>query len=200
MISKTKNVLLTLFATLFMVGCQNSDTDAQSTSTDDPNKVVITEYSDYQCPACGYFHPIVEKLRQEMGDNVEINLRFFPLNSHRYAALAARAAQSARNQDKFHEMHSLLFENQKQWSTSSNPAMAIVNYAREIGLDINQFTDDLNAAETQETVMTQKEEGADMGVSSTPTFFIDGEEVDPLPKNYEEFKTLVEKRLQEKQG
>src|SRR5690625_3252499 len=127
-------------------------------------------------------------------------MRFYALYSQRNGTLATGDTQSARNQDKFHEMHSLLFENQKQWSTSSNPAMAIVNYAREIGLDINQFTDDLNAAETQETVMEQKEEGADMGVSSTPTFFIDGEEVDPLPKNYEEFKTLVEKRLQEKQG
>lgn len=200
MIFKSNNVLLALFATLFMVSCQNSDTEAQSGDSDDPDKVVITEYSDYQCPACAYFHPIVEKLKENMSDEVQVELRYFPLNSHRYAALAARAAQAAKNQDKFHEMHSMLFENQDRWSKSSNPATEIVNYAREIGLDMDQFTNDLNAGETQEIVMEQKQEGADMGVSSTPTFYIDGEEVDPLPKTYEEFEALVQKRLEEKQG
>lgn len=197
---KSNNILLALLATLFMVSCQNSDTEAQSMNSDDPNKVIITEYSDYQCPACAYFHPIIEKLKQNMGDTVEVKLRFFPLNSHRYAALAARAAQAARNQGKFHEMHSMLFENQERWSTSSNPAMEFVNYGREIGLDMDQFTDDLNSGETQETVMAQREEGADRGVNSTPTFFIDGEKVDTLPKTYEEFEALVQKRLEEKQG
>lgn len=196
---KKKNLFLGLLATLFMVGCQNSDTEAQSQSVDS-DKVIITEYSDYQCPACAYFHPIVEKLKQNMGDEVEVRLRFYPLNSHRYAALAARAAQAAKNQDKFYEMHALLFENQEEWSRSSNPAMAIVDYARKIGLDMDQFTNDLNAGETQEIVMEQKEEGADMGVNSTPTFFIDGEEVDPLPKSYEEFEALVQKHLEQKQG
>lgn len=198
MMFKSKNILLTLLATFFMVSCQNSDTEAQSMTSDDPDKVVLTEYSDYQCPACAYFHPIVEKLKQNMGDKLQVNLRFFPLSSHRYAALAARAAQAAKNQGKFHEMHSMLFENQEQWSTSSNPAMEIVNYAREIGLDMDQFTEDLNSAETQETVMAQKEEGEDRGVNSTPTFFIDGEKVEPLPKTYEEFEALIQQRLEEK--
>lgn len=200
MILKSKNILLTLLAAFFMVSCQNSDSDAQSMTSDDPNQVVITEYSDYQCPACAYFHPIVEKLKENMGDQLQVNLRFFPLSSHRYAALAARAVQAAKNQDKFYEMHSMIFENQERWSTSSNPAMEFVKYAREIGLNMDQFTDDLNAAETQETVMAQKEEGEDRGVNSTPTFFIDGEEVDPLPKTYEEFEALVQQRLEEKQG
>lgn len=135
-----------------------------------------------------------------MGEQLRVNLRYFPLSSHRYAALAARAAQAAKNQDRFHEMHSMIFENQERWSTSSNPAMDFVNYAREIGLDMEQFTDDLNAAETQETVMAQKEEGEDRGVNSTPTFFIEGEMVEPLPKTYEEFEALVQKRLEEKKG
>lgn len=200
MILKSKNILLTLLAAIFMVSCQNSDTEAQSMDSEDPNQVVITEFSDYQCPACAYFHPIIEKLKQNMGDQVQVNLRYFPLSSHRYAALAARAAQAAKNQDKFYEMHSMIFENQERWSTSSNPAMEFVRYAREIGLDMDQFTNDLNAAETQEAVMTQKAEGEELGVNSTPTFFIEGEMVEPLPKTYEEFEALVQKRLEEKKG
>jgi protein-disulfide isomerase len=197
-----KNLFVALLGTLFMVGCQSSDTDAQSANAadDNPNKVVLTEYSDYQCPACAYYHPIVEKIKNEMGDKVEVQLRFFPLNGHRYSALAARAAQAAKNQDKFHEMHALLFENQKQWSQASNPVTAIVDFARQLELDVNQFTEDLNAGETQQTVMQQKEEGTDMGVNATPTFYLDGEEVDPLPKTYEEFKKLIDQQLAKKQG
>ncbi|WP_185958180.1 DsbA family protein [Fodinibius sediminis] len=187
-------------ATLFLISCQNSDTEAQSSASADSDKLIITEYSDYQCPACGYFHPIVERLKQNMGDDIEFRMRYFPLNSHRYAALAARAAEAARNQGKFYEMHSMLFENQEQWSRSSNPAMAIVNYAREIGLDMNQFTDELNAAETQEAVMQQRQEGVSKGVNSTPTFFIEGEKVDPLPKSYEEFEAIIQKHLEQQQG
>lgn len=191
---------IVILATLFMVSCQSSDTDAQSADAgaDDSNKVVLTEYSDYQCPACAYYHPVVEKIKNEMSDKVEVRLRFFPLNGHRYSALAARAAQAAKNQGKFHEMHALLFENQQQWSQASNPVTAIVNFARTLELDLNQFTEDLNAGETQKTVMEQKQEGADMGVNSTPSFYLDGEEVEPLPKTYEEFKALIEKHLAEK--
>lgn len=195
-----KDFFIVILVTLFMVSCQSSDTDAQSSDagTDNPDKVVLTEYSDYQCPACAYYHPIVEKIKNEMSDQVEVRLRFFPLNGHRYSALAARAAQAAKNQGKFYEMHALLFENQQQWSQASNPVTAIVNFARTLELDLNQFTEDLNAGETQKTVMEQKQQGADRGVNSTPTFYLDGEEVDPLPKTYEEFKALIEKQLAEK--
>ncbi|MDX1671993.1 MAG: thioredoxin domain-containing protein, partial [Balneolaceae bacterium] len=62
-----------------------------SQTTDDEAKVVLVEYSDYQCPACGYFHPILESLKKEYGDDLKVIQRHFPLNQHQYAALAARA-------------------------------------------------------------------------------------------------------------
>lgn len=197
-----KNMLFGLLSALFLVGCQNSDTEAQSQNSDSDvaNKVTIVEYSDYQCPACAYFHPMVDKLKQNFGDSVEVQLRYFPLNSHQYAALAARAAEAAKKQGKFYEMHSLLFENQQEWSQSGNATTSIINYAREIGLDMDQFSDDLNSGETQKVVMEQKQEGADRGVNSTPTFYIEGEEVDPMPRTYEEFAELVRTELEEKQN
>ena len=198
MFMKNKSFLVGLIAALFLVGCQNSDTEAQSSQSAETDKVVLTEYSDYQCPACAYFHPIVQKIKENMGDKVKVNLRYFPLNSHRYAALAARAAQAAKNQDKFLEMHNMLFERQTQWSSAGNPTTAIVGFAREIGLDMNKFTDDLNAGETQKTVMQQRQEGIDKGVNSTPTFFIDGQKIEPLPKTYEEFEAVIQKHLENK--
>ncbi|HLR24321.1 MAG TPA: thioredoxin domain-containing protein [Fodinibius sp.] len=198
MLLRTKTFIVGLAAAFVFVGCQNSDTEAQSSQSEQTDKLVITEYSDYQCPACAYFHPFVEKIKKTMGDKVTFNLRYFPLQSHRYSALAARAAQAAKNQGKFIEMHNLLFEQQQQWVSSSNPATAIVNFARRLDLDLNQFTEELNAAETQEIVMEQRQEGIDKGVNSTPTFFIEGEKLDPLPKTYEEFKKAIEKHLNEK--
>ncbi len=186
-------VSLLLITTMVLgMGVGNTST-AQDDSNNEP--LTIVEYSDYQCPACGYFHPIVEKLKEKYGDQIEFEMKYFPLNSHQYAALAARAAQSAKNQGKFYEMHSLLFENQDRWSSSGSPSSIFVNYARELELDINQFKDDLNAAETQKVVMEQREEGRAAGVNATPTFFIEGEKVDPLPRNFQQFDQLIQQHL-----
>lgn len=160
-------------------------------------KVVLTEYSDFQCPACGYFYPIVTKLKQEYGNDLKVNYRYFPLNSHQFAALAARAAEAARNQGKFKEMHDLLFANQRYWSSTGNPQSIFVNYAEEIGLDVGQFKNELNSTETQQAVMEQKKEGQQRGVNSTPTFFVNGEQIEPLPRSYEAFKAIIDSYMQE---
>jgi len=200
MFKKVKNIFIGITLTFMFVGCQNSDTNVQAQSPDSAQKeakVVLTEYSDFQCPACGYFFPMVEKLKKEYGDKLEVNYHHFPLNSHQYAMLAARAAESARNQGEFEAMHDLLFENQRQWSSSGNPEPTFVNYAKRIGLDINQFKEDLNSADTQRSVIEEKKAGQERGVNSTPTFYINDEEVVSLPQTYEQFKALVNVYMQE---
>ncbi|MFH5831462.1 DsbA family protein [Halalkalibaculum sp. DA384] len=167
---------------------QESDSEAD---------IVLTEYSDYQCPACAYYHPVVEKLKEEFGDKLKVEYRYFPLNSHQFAALAARAAEAAGNQGQFKAMHDMLFENQDNWSSSGNPQSIFIGYAKELGLDVQQFQSDLNAAETQKKVMEQKQEGVNMGVNSTPTFFINGIKVQQLPRSYDQFKSLLESQMSE---
>ncbi|MDZ7681378.1 MAG: thioredoxin domain-containing protein [Fodinibius sp.] len=196
-----KNVISTfaLFVVLMLSGAVDQTAVAQNSAEQKPS-ITIVEYSDYQCPACGYFHPIIKKIKEKYGDQVQLELKFFPLNSHRYAALAARAAQAAKNQGKFREMHNMLYEHQKQWSESGNPAPKFVNYAREIGLDIEQFKNELNARETQQAVMQQKKEGQQQGVRATPTFIIEGDQIGSLPKNFNEFDQLVQQYLNEKKA
>lgn len=167
---------------------------AQETSSE--NQVTLTEYSDYQCPACAAYHPLVEKLKEDFGNQLEVEYRYFPLNSHQFAFLAARAAEAAKNQDKFHEMHNMLFNNQQRWSSSGNPQALFINYAREIGLDVEQFKSELNDAETQRSVVEEKKKGQDLGVNATPTFFINGQKVEQSPRSYEEFKALVQSKLE----
>lgn len=188
------------FFSLFLISCgsqQNEATAQQQSESASTAKVTLIEYSDYQCPACAYYHPIVDSLKQEYGEDLDVVYKYFPLNSHQYSALAARAAEAARNQGKFLEMHNLLFENQRQWSTSNNPISAIINYARELNLDMDKFTDELNATETQQIVMEEKQEGIKLGVNSTPTFYINGEKVEQNPNTYDAFKALVDEYMSE---
>ncbi len=190
-----KNMIFGLFGAIILMGCQNSDTKGQSQTSEASQseaKVVMTEYSDFQCPACAHYFPMVKKLKQAYGEKLKVEYRHFPLNSHQYAMLAARAAEAARNQGKFREMRGMLFEKQKQWSDSGNPQPMFVNYAKNLGLDTDQFQDDLNSAETQQAVMKQKNEGIERGVNSTPSFYINGEAVPTLPRNYDQFKALVD--------
>lgn len=196
-----KKLTATLFAAALLVMSMGvlSITTAQSSSDDDVS-ITITEYSDYQCPACAYFHPMVKKLKEQFGDQINLELKYYPLNSHPFAALAARAAESAKNQGKFLEMHNKLFENQNQWSKSGNPTPIFVNYARDIGLDVEQFKEDLNSGETQRAVMEQKQTGMNMGVNSTPTFIIEGQQLNPLPRTYAQFEQVVEQYLNEKKS
>lgn len=188
-------ILASVAAIVIGVGGISATAQAQS----DNGTVTVTEYSDYQCPACAYFHPIVEGLKDQFGDQIKVKLRHFPLDNHQFAALAARAAEAADNQGKFDEMHNLIFENQDRWSNTSDPTSIFVNYARDIGLDIEQFREDLNDAETQQIVMEQKEEGVDHGVNATPTFFIEGEKLEDLPRTYEEFEQVIQEYINRNQ-
>ncbi len=197
---KQTRTLFAIFAAFLLIGCQNSETDlhAQTTEAGDSEpEIVLVEYSDFQCPTCAYFYPIVEKLKEHYGDKLVVKYRYFPLNSHRYSMLAARAAEAAKNQGKFAEMQKLLFTNQDVWASSSNPQKIFIGYAKQIGLNMQQFKEDLNSAETQQTVMEQKKEGLAHGVRGTPSFIINGEMMVSLPRNYKEFKALLDIYLAE---
>ncbi|MEK7508222.1 MAG: thioredoxin domain-containing protein, partial [Patescibacteria group bacterium] len=79
--------------------------------------VTLVEYSDFQCPACGSYYPIVKRIMAEFGDRINLTYRHFPLRRiHESADLAARASEAAGNQGKFWEMHDMLFENQARWT------------------------------------------------------------------------------------
>jgi protein-disulfide isomerase len=187
---KISNLLKLTVLSLFMLSCASSDNEVSAQDSTSA-EVVLTEYSDYQCPACAYFHPIVNKLEQEFGDRLHVEYRYFPLNGHQFGALSARAVQAARNQGKFKEMHDLLFENQQHWVSSGNPQPIFVNYAQQLGLDVEQFREDLNSAETQRIVMEDKQQGQAEGVNATPTFFINGDKLAQNPPTYEQFRALI---------
>lgn len=166
---------------------------AQQKDSAEP-KVEIVKYSDFQCPACKYFVSIEEKLKEEYGDKVKITYKHFPLNMHEFAQLAARASEAAKAQGKFQEMHDLIFEGQEQWARGNAEGM-FIGYAKKLDLNMDQFKEDLNSASTQNIVMKDKQQGLDLSVNSTPTFFINGAKLENNPRTYGGFKAIIESQM-----
>jgi Na+/H+ antiporter NhaA len=131
--------------------------------------VTVVEYGDFECPYCGQAEPVVRELLSDFTD-VRYVWRHLPLNDvHPHAQQAAQAAEAAAKQGAFWEMHDLLLRNQDRLEFED-----LIGYAEQLGLDVEQFTDDLRhnvgAAQIAEDV-----DSAELsGVSGTPTFFING--------------------------
>ncbi len=155
--------------------------------------VTIIEYSDFQCPACALYYPIVEKVLNESTTTVRFVYRHFPLYPlpHKNAFLASQASEAAGIQGKFWEMYQLLFENQKSWENLPNPESAFEGYAERIGLNSEAFKKDMVSDAVKNRVQTDRDEAISLGVNSTPTFFINGRAV-INPQGYEAFIQLIE--------
>src|SRR5205823_1984719 len=110
-----------------------SKRDHAQGSADAP--VTLLEYGDYQCPYCGEAHPVVKRLQKALGKRLRFVFRNFPLTeAHPYALIAAEAAEAAALQEKFWEMHDLIYENQPDLEPDILPV-----WAEEVGLDLPKF-------------------------------------------------------------
>jgi len=137
--------------------------------------VVLEEYGDYQCPPCGLLYPVLKDIEHEYGKQLQIVFHHFPLTKiHKNAMNAARAAEAARNQGKFWEMHDRLYRNQNAWKDLDDPRPMFVKYARELGLNADRFTRDLDSPEVEQRIAADMQKGTSIGITGTPTLLIDG--------------------------
>lgn len=170
-------------------------TESDVTRGNKKAKVVLIEYSDFQCPACAYYHSLVKQLTDKYKDRMLFAYRFFPLRQiHKNAVSSSQAAYAAHLQGKFWEMHDLLFENQTDWSDSGNAKDIFESFAKELGLNEEKFKQDMDSSETVRIINSQYSVGAQAGVNSTPTFFLNGELIQN-PQSYEDFKKLIQAKL-----
>jgi protein-disulfide isomerase len=154
--------------------------------------VTLVEYSDLQCPACKRYYPILKQIQLEMGSEVTVIYRHFPLVTiHQNARIAAQATEAASRQGKFWEMHDKLFEGQESWAEDRNPELIFEQYAKDLSLNVEQFKADLNSSEVRQRVERDIQDGNSAGINSTPTFYINGKSVSN-PRNYEDFRALIE--------
>ncbi len=150
-------------------------------------EVTIQVFSDFQCPYCKLFAPSVHEIESKGVEGLRTKVEFknFPLGFHPFAQLAAQAAVAAGEQGKFWEMHDLLFANQ---TALGRPDLLAA--ARKLGLDFDRFQKDLDSERTKQAIERDKAEGAKLGVSGTPTFFVDGKEYSGT-RSYEQLKDLI---------
>jgi protein-disulfide isomerase len=139
-------------------------------------RVTIVEYGDYECPYCRAAQPIVQELRTLLGDDLRYVFRHFPLTRvHPNAERAAEAAEAAGAQDRYFEMHALLFERQDALGSDN-----LQRYAQELGLDTSRFGDELASHAHVPRIRDDFRSGRASGVGGTPTFFIDDARYDGL--------------------
>ena len=138
--------------------------------------VILVEFLDFECEACGAAFPFVESLREQYAGEVTFVARYFPIPSHKNALNAAIAAEAAARQGKFEEMYVKLFETQIQWAEQQeSKADVFRQYAEDIGLDLEQYDADVADPTTEERVLSDQADGTALGVSGTPTIFLNGE-------------------------
>ena len=153
-------------------------------------KVTLVEYSDFQCPACGYYHPIIEEVFAKNTNELAFTYRHFPLPQHKNAPAAAYATEAAGAQGKFWEMHQMIFDNQVEWSESYTAEAIFEGYATELKLDMANYKATRDSQATKDNVAHDIETGKASGVTSTPSFYINGKKI-VNPKSSAELKALI---------
>jgi len=167
--------LLFLAASLLCVGCSSATTVSNRTPKGNPNAaVVVEEYADIQCPACRAAHEgITKQLIQTYGDRIRFDFMHFPLRSiHRYALEAAEASECAADQGKFWEFVDTAYKNQRELNSDVLP-----EWARQVGVNVPQFEQCIKSHARRNTVLADYTRGRERDVGGTPTFFVNGKQV-----------------------
>ena len=156
-------------------------------------RVVVVEFTDFECPYCAQAAQTVHRLKQEYGSRIRLVVRQFPLSIHPDARAAAQAALAAHDQGKFWEYHDLLFGHQQALG-----ADALVGYARQLGMNVDAFRAASSGSSTAQRVADDMKLGESVEVQGTPTMFIDKKRVDD-PLDYDKVSHAIDKALGAKQ-
>ncbi|MDP3920329.1 MAG: thioredoxin domain-containing protein [Candidatus Omnitrophota bacterium] len=135
----------------------------------------MLEFSDFQCPACRAAQPTVKEAVRLYGNDMRVDFRHYPLSGHKWSALAHQSAECAAKQYRFWGYHDRLFDDQALWSKSDDPTAIFLGYAKAMGLDLEGFAQCLADETVRDSILEEKAQGNDLKVSSTPTFFVNGE-------------------------
>ncbi len=144
-------------------------------------KVTLLEYGDYQCQFCAQYYPTVKQVQAKYNDQIKFQFRNLPLtNLHQNAFAASRAAEAADLQGKFWEMHDALYEpaNWQVWSSSNDPTPLFATYAKQLGLNTEQYKKDFASSKVNNRINADLAEGTKLGLTGTPSFFINGKKTE----------------------
>ncbi len=154
--------------------------------------VVLVEYLDIQCPACRAIHPVVAQLEEDFANDLLVVRRHLPLtNIHPNAFAAARVAEAADRQGRFTDAVDIMFENQDEWESVSDPQSLFESYMTQLGLDIDQLRSDLNDPALDARINRDLAAAGALGATSTPSFFLNGNQISN-PGTLEAFTPLIQ--------
>ncbi|MBT4209534.1 MAG: thioredoxin domain-containing protein [Candidatus Komeilibacteria bacterium] len=194
-------IIILVALTLIIINIANPNTQGSTVITDkewykgnSEAQVTLIEYSDFQCPACATYYQMINKIADDMGDDVQVVFRHYPLSSHPQAELAARAAEAAGQQDAFWQMHDKLFVHQNTWSNQSDAKDIFIGYAEELSLDIARFKSDIDNNDIKDAVKDDKRSGNQALVEGTPTLFLNGQKINN-PRSYDKLRQAINDEL-----
>lgn len=162
--------------------------------------VTIEEFADFQCGACAQVHPTMKELQGLYGSRIRFVFRNFPLQipAHDKAYEAAVAAEAAGMQDrtKFWAMQDQLFTNQQTWTTNPNYLILWAEYADKIGLNVEQFKNDMAGRDAKARVDADLQRGRGLNVSSTPTVLVNGKSIPLDSINISNLRQVIDTEIQ----
>lgn len=196
--------IVIVFVGIFVLTGNKSDSGSKSsnksaltqhTAGKGTSGVTIVEYGDFQCPFCGDYHPTIKQVQAKYGDQIKFQFRHFPLTSvHKNAFAASRAAEAAALQNKFWEMHDLLYETQSQWSASSDPTTYFNQFAGQLGLNVTTFKKDYGSTQVNDAINADMAKGTELKITGTPTFFVNDKQTQ-ISNTFESFQKVIDEAI-----
>lgn len=167
----------------------NIDTTGSPFKGPEKAPVVVTVFSDFQCPYCAKVPPLLDQVLKQYPKDVKVVHKNFPLKSHQFALPAAIAAMAAHRQGKFWEMHDKIFENYSVLSDDK-----FTELAKALGLNMDKFSQDSKDPKLQQEIQAELQSGLKAEVRGTPSIFVNGRRV--TAGGLEGMKALIETELQ----
>ena len=161
--------------------------------------VTLEEFGDFQCPPCGMISGPLLEIEKDYGPKLRVIFRNFPFPNHQHALEAAHAAEAAGLQGRYWEMHDLLYKEQATWSKAPDVNQLFVSYARILGLEMDRFETDIAGPTVKARVTADQERGKSLGVTATPSIFINNQGVPPKSLNPTALRAAIDEALKEKE-
>ncbi len=153
-------------------------------------RVKIVEFIDFQCPACAYGVKFLKSFFDQHPQDIYLQVRYFPLtNMHHHAMISALYSECAARQGKFWALDDLMIPQQAQWAQLINPEPVFQSMAAQAGMDINQLNACLASDDARKVINDEKSTGQSLGITSTPTYFINNKMVVGTKSLEDELKT-----------
>jgi protein-disulfide isomerase len=155
-------------------------------------EVTVVEFLDPECESCRAVYPMVKQLLAQYGNRVRLVVRYMPL--HPNSVYAAGALEAAGEQGRFWDLLEVLFLHQPQWGSHHAPKPELIpGYAKDIGLDMEAFDRYLSSGAHKRLVEIDHADGKTLGVTGTPTFFVNGRPLERL--GLAPLKALIDEEL-----